>query len=126
MTEISVSAFMALASGRSGHFCMNRCLYSALWLDLDGHCSHHPSVLNRSSPYVRTCLGPFRVDAVCGPLLGGAFLAQRVAQRIGAEFCTPSPSHPLTARVYTERGIVSRGRSQIVCRVRVWLLSMMS
>ena len=125
MTEISVSAFMALAAGRSGHFCMESGLHSALWLDLDALFAS-PIRVEPFISVLADLLRPFRVAAVCGPLLGGAFLAQRVAQRIGAEFWYTEPVHPLTARVYTERSIVSRGRSRIVCRVRVWLLSMMS
>ena len=31
-------------------------------------------------------LAPYRVEAVCGPLVEGAFLAQMVAEEIGAEF----------------------------------------
>jgi hypothetical protein len=34
MTEISESAFMELAAGRTGHFVMESGLHSALWLDL--------------------------------------------------------------------------------------------
>jgi orotate phosphoribosyltransferase len=93
MTEISVSAFMELAAGRTGHFGMESGLHSALWLDLDGLFASPVRV----EPFISALadlLRPFRVDAVCGPLLGGAFLAQRVAQRIGAEFWYTEPVAP--------------------------------
>ena len=93
MTKISVSAFMALAAGRSGHFCMESGLHSALWLDLDALFAS-PIRVEPFISVLADLLRPFRVDAVCGPLLGGAFLAQRVAQRIGAEFWYTEPVEP--------------------------------
>jgi len=93
MTEISVSAFMELAAGRTGHFGMESGLHSALWLDLDALFASP----GRVEPFISTLadmLRPLRVDAVCGPLLGGAFLAQRVAAMIGAEFWYTEPAAP--------------------------------
>lgn len=59
--------------------------HSALWLDLDALFA----APERVRPFVTAladALRSYRVDAVCGPLLGGAFLAQRVADALGAEF----------------------------------------
>ena len=91
MTEMSVSAFMELAAGRTGHFVMESGLHSALWLDLDALFASP----TRIEPFVSALadmLRPFRVDAVCGPLVGGAFLAQSIAQAIGAEFWFTEPA----------------------------------
>jgi orotate phosphoribosyltransferase len=91
MAEISASTFLELAAGRTGHFSMESGFHSALWLDLDALFASPVRV----EPFVTTLadmLHPFRVDAVCGPLLGGAFLAQRLAQTLGVEFWYTAPA----------------------------------
>jgi orotate phosphoribosyltransferase len=93
MTEISVSAFMELAAGRTGHFGMESGLHSALWLDLDTLFAS-PTRIEPFISALTDMLRPVRVDAVCGPLLGGAFLAQRIAHTIGAEFWFTEPAAP--------------------------------
>lgn len=106
MTEISASAFLELAAGRTGHFSMESGLHSALWLDLDALFASAARV----EPFVSSLadmLLPFRVDAVCGPLLGGAFLAQRIAQMLGAEFW------------YTERAALADGPGLYRARYRL-------
>ena len=93
MTEVSISAFMELANGRTGHFGMESGFHSALWLDLDAMFASP----NRVEPFIAALaelIRPSRIDAVCGPLLGGAFLAQRLAQLIGAEFWYTAPAAP--------------------------------
>ena len=45
------------------------------------------------APFVEALVVQLRghaVDIVCGPLLGGAFLAQLVAQSLAADFCSRS------------------------------------
>src|SRR5512140_2309169 len=93
MGEISASAFLELADCRSGHFCMESGFHSALWLNLDALFA----ATARIEPFISRLadlLRPHRLDAVCGPLLGGAFLAQRVAQLIDAEFWYTAPAGP--------------------------------
>ncbi len=79
------AAFLHMVSGRRGHFRMESGLHSALWLDLD------PLFVEprRIAPFVAALadrLHPYQVDAICGPMLGGAFLAQLVAHALGTEF----------------------------------------
>jgi orotate phosphoribosyltransferase len=93
MAEISASAFLQLADCRTGHFRMESGFHSALWLNLDALFA----ATTRIEPFISRLadmLRRHRLDAVCGPLLGGAFLAQRVAQLIDAEFwyTTPIPA----------------------------------
>jgi len=79
-------AFLELMAGRRGHFRLESGHHGRLWLDLDPLFAQ-PS---RIAPWVAslaTALRPYTVAAVCGPLLGGAFLAQLVAHALGAEFC---------------------------------------
>jgi orotate phosphoribosyltransferase len=91
MAEISASAFLELADCRTGHFCMESGFHSALWLNLDALFA----ATSRIEPFISRLadmLRPHRLDAVCGPLLGGAFLAHRVAQLIDAEFWYTAPA----------------------------------
>jgi orotate phosphoribosyltransferase len=85
MTDISATAFLRLVSGRRGHFRLESGHHSSLWLDLD------PLFVEprRIEPFVAalaTALEPHEVSAVCGPLLGGAFVGQLVAQTLDADF----------------------------------------
>ena len=83
---MSVSAFLRLAQGRRGHFRLESGHHSGLWLDLDGLFADPQAI----APFVGALVAQLRdhaVEVVCGPLLGGAFLAQLVAQSLAAEFC---------------------------------------
>lgn len=89
MSETSTAAFLELVSGRSGHFRLESGHHSALWLDLDPLFA----VPQRISPFVTdltASLRPYNVAAVCGPLLGGAFLAQMIAHALRVGFLSPS------------------------------------
>lgn len=79
------AAFLALLAGRRGHFQMESGYHSGLWFDLDPLFVEPP----RIAPFVAAfadSLRPYTIDAVCGPLIGGAFLAQLVANALGTEF----------------------------------------
>jgi orotate phosphoribosyltransferase len=78
--------FLGLVSGRRGHFRLESGYHGRLWLDLDPLFAEP----RRVEPFVgalAASLRPYEVGAVCGPLLGGAFLAQLVAHALGADFC---------------------------------------
>lgn len=86
MTELIPTAFLELVSAQRGHFHLESGHHGALWLDLDALFA----APRRVAPFVDAmvdAIAPHEVDTVCGPLLGGAFLAQRVASGLGAEFC---------------------------------------
>lgn len=86
MRQSSVEAFLKLVSARRGHFRLESGHHSGLWLDLDPLFANPQKI----TPFVdafTTLLRRYQVDAVCGPLLGGAFLAQLVAHALGVEFC---------------------------------------
>ena len=60
--------------------------HGGLWLDLDPLFAEP----RRIAPFVDRLanrLRPHDVELICGPLLGGAFLAQLVAHALGAGFC---------------------------------------
>ena len=74
-----------LARPRSGHFDLGTGYHGDLWLDLDALLLHPPLL----RPHVRWLADRLRehsVDAVCGPLEGGAFLAYAVADLLGVAF----------------------------------------
>jgi orotate phosphoribosyltransferase len=82
----TAAAFLELVSGRRGHFRLESGHHGGLWLDLDPLFAEP----RRIEPFVARLaemLRPHAPDAICGPLLGGAFLAQLVAHALGAEFC---------------------------------------
>ena len=73
-------------SGRRGHFRLESGHHGALWLDLDPLFGRPDAV----APFVTRLaarLRPHAPEVVCGPLLGGAFLAQWLARDLGTEFC---------------------------------------
>src|SRR5436190_1317416 len=78
-------ALRDLVNTRKGHFRLESGYHSGLWLDLD------PLFVTpgRIQPYVEALaerLKRYSIEAVCGPLVGGAFLAQAVASRLDVEF----------------------------------------
>ncbi len=86
MRKTNAAAFLDLVAGRRGHFRLESGHHGALWLDLDPLFA----VPRRIAPFVHAlanALRPHNVSVVCGPLLGGAFLAQLVSQALDVEFC---------------------------------------
>lgn len=84
--EPTAAAFLELVAGRRGHFRLESGHHGGLWLDLDSLFAEP----RRVEPFVASLTGalrPYGVAAVCGPLLGGAFLAQLVARALAVEFC---------------------------------------
>ncbi len=86
MNATAAAAFLTLVDARRGHFLLESGHHSQLWLDLDALFAEP----NRIAPFVAKlakAIQPHAVSSVCGPLLGGAFLAQLVALALGVEFC---------------------------------------
>ncbi len=116
------AALMKLVSARRGHFRLESGYHSALWLDLDALFAEPRAI----APFVTELSGKIRthgVSVVCGPLLGGAFLAQLVAHALDVEFCfteriTPADPNGLFATRYVLppgfRGRIRRKRVAIV------------
>ena len=86
MTEPTTTSFLNLIAGRRGHFQLESGHHSELWFDLDPLFT----APRRIEPFVHQLaesIRPYNVAAVCGPLIGGAFLAQLIAQMIDVQFC---------------------------------------
>ena len=102
MSDVSSAAFFQVVAGRSGHFRMESGYHSDRWLDLDVLFTEP----RRVAPFVDqlvTQLRPLAVDAVCGPLLGGAFLAQWIARELEAEFWYTAPVRSTAEGLFTVR-----------------------
>jgi orotate phosphoribosyltransferase len=73
---------LTLMAARRGHFLLESGHHGELWLDVD-RLFIHPAALRPLVAQLAERLAAHRVDALCGPLTGGAFLAQMVAEQLG-------------------------------------------
>jgi orotate phosphoribosyltransferase len=120
--QIPLNEFLSLVSARRGHFQLESGHHGEIWLDLDALFADP----RRISPFVSDladAIGQYDVSSVCGPLLGGAFLAQLIAHELGVEFCfteraMPSGSSGLySARYLLPSAFHDRVRGQRVAMV---------
>src|ERR1700719_3783535 len=74
-----------LVAARKGHFRLESGHHGDLWLELDP-LFLRPGRLRPFAAELARRLAAHGVEAVCGPLVGGAFLAQMVAQELDVEF----------------------------------------
>src|SRR5579864_7782066 len=77
--------FLNLLATRKGHFRYESSYHSDLWLDLD-RLFLRPRAVQPFAMELAKILTPYNVTAVCGSLVGGAFLAQMVAAELDVEF----------------------------------------
>lgn len=89
-------AFFELVSGRSGHFHLESGHHSELWLDLDTLFAQ-PARVRPLIERMAELLRPYEAHVVCGPLTGGAFLAQAVASALSCEFAYTERHMPADA-----------------------------
>lgn len=80
---------------RRGHFLLESGYHTDLWLTLDA-VFVDPARIAPQVAALADKLRPHAVTAVCGPLLGGAFLAQAIASTLGVRFyyTEPGPAPP--------------------------------
>jgi orotate phosphoribosyltransferase len=86
MTDNILSALPA----RWGHFLLESGYHTDLWLTLDT-VFVEPDRIGPLVSALANKLRPHAVSAVCGPLLGGAFLAQALASVLGTRFYYTEP-----------------------------------
>src|SRR5690606_28520745 len=77
---------LALLSACTGHFPLESGHHGGLCLDLDS-LFFEPAAVEPFAHRLADLVRPHAPDVVCGPLVGGAYLAQVVAARLGARFC---------------------------------------
>jgi orotate phosphoribosyltransferase len=75
----------ALTGARRGHFLLESGHHGELWLDLDG-LFWRASTIRPLAELLAERLRPQGVEVVCGPLVGGALLAQLVAEHLDVAF----------------------------------------
>ena len=75
----------ALMAARRGHFRLESGHHGDLWLDVD-QMFRRPTRLRPFVAALAQRVAAYDVDIVCGPLTGGAFVAQWVAEQLDAEF----------------------------------------
>lgn len=71
-----------LATGRRGHFQTESGYHSDVWFDLD-RLFDSPATLRPFVVDLASRLAPHRIDVVCGPVTGGAKLAELIAAELG-------------------------------------------
>ena len=80
---------------REGHFLLESGLHAAGWLDLDT-LFLDPKTLAPQIAALAALISRHQITAVCGPLVGGAFVAQALALQLGVRFYFAErvPSNP--------------------------------
>jgi orotate phosphoribosyltransferase len=76
---------LELLSGRQGHFLLESGHHGDLWLDLETLCLQ-PQRAQALATRLIAPLSALQVDAVCGPLVEGAFIAILVALQLDPQF----------------------------------------
>ena len=96
--------FFELVAARKGHFRLESGHHSASWLDLDALFAS-PAALEPLVARMAELIRPYEPEVICGPLIGGAFLAQSIAHALQCEFA------------YTERVAEGEGLYQAAYRL---------
>jgi orotate phosphoribosyltransferase len=83
--EIMQEQVLELLSARKGHFLLESGHHGDLWLDLESLCLR-PRRVQMLAAELADPLSKLEVDAVCGPLVEGAFVGLMVALQLNVEF----------------------------------------
>lgn len=95
-----------LMAARNGHVRLESGHHGDLWLDLDG-LFQQPGSLRRFVVELTARLSGYRIEAVCGPLTGGALLALMIALELDVELS------------YAERTAAPQGEPLYSARYRI-------
>jgi orotate phosphoribosyltransferase len=82
---------VSVLPSRRGHFLLESGYHSDTWLDLDGLFVDQKTVAPLVSALADR-VRPHDVNAICGPMIGGAFLAQALASTVGLTFYYTEPA----------------------------------
>ena len=92
---------MDLVAGRKGHFKLESGHHGELWLDLD-QLFIRPRDVRPFAKELADHLAAHQPEMVCGPLIGGAFVAQMVAEELDLSFTyTERLPHPERNSLYS-------------------------
>jgi orotate phosphoribosyltransferase len=73
---------IGMMAARRGHFLLESGHHGELWLDVD-RIFVDPARVRPFAEQLAERIAALKVDALCGPLTGGAFLAQLIAELLG-------------------------------------------
>jgi orotate phosphoribosyltransferase len=105
---------MQLLAARRGHFSLESGHHGNLWLDLE-LLFLRPRAIQPFIQELALRLSAHTIDAVCGPLVEGAFVAQLVAAELDVEFSYAEPiRHPNREGLYPVEYRLPRALRQIV------------
>jgi orotate phosphoribosyltransferase len=76
---------LSLLAARRGHFRLESGHHGELWLELERLCLR-PARVRPFAAKLARLLKPYHIEAVCGPLNEGAFVALMVAEELGVDF----------------------------------------
>ncbi len=76
---------LKLLSARKGHFLLESGHHGDLWLDLESLCLR-PNIVRSLTVELADRLAGFGIDAICGPLVEGAFIGLMVAVQLDVQF----------------------------------------
>ncbi|MBA9005353.1 orotate phosphoribosyltransferase [Thermomonospora cellulosilytica] len=94
---------LSMIGARRGHFRLESGHHGDLWLEVDA-LFRRPARLRPAIGSLARRLAAHDVEVVCGPLSGGAFVAQMVALELDAEFCyTERIAVPQAGALYSAR-----------------------
>jgi orotate phosphoribosyltransferase len=78
-------AFLSTVRTRTGHFRLESGHHADFWMDLETLCLR-PAMIQPFASELAARLQAYEVDAVCGPLNEGAFVASMVASDLNCDF----------------------------------------
>jgi orotate phosphoribosyltransferase len=84
------SDLLATVPSRDGHFRVESGYHTNIWLTLDGLFTDAAAIMPAVTELAER-LRPHGATAICGPFVGGAFLAQLLAIRLQARFFYTQP-----------------------------------
>ncbi len=113
----------ALLRFREGHFLLESGHHGAGWLDLERLCVRPEPIADLAAALVDR-LRPYRIDAVCGPLVEGAFVGLLVAAKLRVSFTYAAPSNlPAPGELFPVRYRIPPGLRSGLAGARVAIVN---
>lgn len=108
---------------RKGHFLLESGHHGDMWLDLELLCLR-PEPIRRLAAQLAARLAPHAVEAVCGPLIEGAFVALMVAEELDVPFTYAERfAGGQTGALYSVQYRLPRGLREVVRGRRVAIVN---
>lgn len=81
----AIDQLLACMAARRGHFVLESGHHGDLWLDVD-RLFVRPALLQAFVAQLAERIAGYKAEVICGPLTGGAFLAQSLARTLSVNF----------------------------------------